>query len=170
MSNRPLNQKGLTLIELVVAIGIASFVVVAAAAVIFQLITVPERNSNHMTAYTEVQNAGFSVSRDAVQAYDVTVDDDAWLTLDWADWGGYAHQVVYTLEDSSDGLKELWRDYSYSDIDGPKEETMLVARYIDPGTNCSWDEVEKVLTLVITAQVGDESATRTYNIEPRPLS
>lgn len=169
MSDRPLNQNGFTLVELMVAIGIASFVVVAAAAVIFQLITVPERNSNHMTAYTQVQNAGFSVSRDAVQAQDITVDGADWLTLDWVDWGGYAHQAVYTLEDGSGGLKELWRDYSYYDIDGLKEETLLVARYIDPGeTNLNWEE--NVLTLVIRAQVGDESATRTYNIEPRPNS
>jgi prepilin-type N-terminal cleavage/methylation domain-containing protein len=167
MSDRPLNQNGFTLVELMVAIGIASSIVVAAAVVIFQLITVPERNSNHMTAYTQVQNAGFSVSRDAVQAQDITVDGAAWLTLDWVDWEGYAHQAVYTLEDGSSGLKELWRTYSINDV---PEETIMVARYIDPGTNSNWDESEHVLTLVITAQVGDESATRTYNIEPRPNS
>jgi len=165
MSDRPLNQKGFTMVELVVAIGIASFVVVAAAAVIFQLITVPERNSNYMTAYTQVQNAGFSVSRDAVQAHDITVDGTDRLTLDWIDWEGDTHQVVYTLEDGSGGLKELWRDYS----NGVSQETMLVAKYIDPDeTNITWEG--NVLTLVITAQVGDESATRTYNIEPRPNS
>lgn len=169
MSDSSLNQKGFTLVELVIAISIAGSIVVAAAAVIFQLITVPERNSNHMTAYTQVQNAGFSVSRDAVQAYYVKVDGADWLTLDWVDWEGDTHEIVYTLEDASDGLKELWRTYSYSDNGTPEEETMLVARYIDPGeTNLNWEE--NVLTLVITAQVGDESATRTYNIEPRPLS
>jgi len=165
MSDSSWNQNGFTLVELTVAIGIAAFVVVAAAAVIFQLITVPERNSNYMTAYTEVQNAGFSVSRDVVQAHDITVDGADWLTLDWIDWEGDTHQVVYTLEDGSGGLKELWRDYS----NGVSQETMLVARYIDPDeTNLTWEG--NVLTLVITAQVGDESATRTYNIEPRPLS
>ena len=156
--------------ELVIAISIAGFVVVASAAVIFQLITVPDRNSNYMTAYTAVQNAGFSVSRDAVQAHEITVDDDSltpdFLTLGWVDWEGDAHQVVYTLEDASGGLKELWRDYS----NGGTQETMLVAKYIDPGTNCNWDGTENLLTLVITAQVGDETATRTYNVEPRPLS
>ena len=167
MSGRHLDQNGFTLIELVIAIGIASLIVVAAAAVIFQLITVPERNSNHMTADTQVQNAGFSISSDAVQAQNVTVDGDDWITLKWADWGGKQYQAVYTLEDGAGGLKELWRSYA---INGGPPETMLVAKYIDPGTNCSWDEVEKVLTLAITARVGDESATRTYNIEPRPLS
>jgi hypothetical protein len=122
-----------------------------------------------MTAYTQVQNAGFSVSRDAVQAQNVTVDGGPFLTLDWIDWDdGDAHHVVYTLENGTDGLKELLRTYSYS-IDGvPKVETMVVAEYIDPGTNCTL--VGNVLTLVVTAQVGDKTATRTYNVEPRPLS
>jgi len=167
MSDRPLNQKGFTLVELLVAIGIASFLIVGVAAAILQLISVSDRNSNYMTAYTQVQNAGFSVSRDAVQAQEITVNGAAWITIDWIDWEGLPHQVVYTLEDASGGLKELWRTYSIEDV---PQGNIRVARYIDPGTNSSWDESEHVLTMVITAQVGDESATRTYNIEPRPYS
>ena len=171
MKGKPLNQKGVTLVELVVSMGIAAFIVVAAATVIFQLDTVSARNSNYMTAYTEVQNAGFSVSRDTTMAQTVTVDDPLTITLEWSDWEGDTHEIVYTLQDASSGLKELWRTYSFEEggVAQP-EETMRVARYIDPVTNCSWDETEKVLTLVITAQVGDQTATRTYNVEPRPLS
>jgi len=175
MSGKPLNQKGMTLVELLIALAIASFVVAAAALVIFQLLTTPERNSDYMTAYTQVQNAGFSVSRDAVQAQEVTVDGGSFLTLDWIDWEGYAHKVVYTLQDASDGLKELWRSYS---INGSPAETMVVAEYIDPATSCRWGddpatpeiEPENVLTLNVKAQVGDKTASRTYNVEPRPDS
>jgi len=184
MSRKPLNQKGFTLMELLVAIGIASFLIVGVTAAILQLISVSDRNSNYMTAYTEVQNAGFSVSRDAVQALVVSDADDPgtpeieFLTLDWRDFEDNAHEVVYTLKDASDGLKELWRDYSYSDNGIPKEETLLVAKYIDPATSCRWGddpatpeiEPENVLTLEVTAEVGGKTATRTYNIEPRPLS
>ena len=173
MKGKPLNQKGITLVELLVSIGIASFLIVGVAVAIFQLISVSDRNSNYMTAYTEVQNAGFSVSRDAVQALVVSDADDPGtpevelLTLDWIAFDGYIHQAVYTLEDASDGLKELWRDYSINDV---TQETMLVAKYIDPATSCSWDDSENVLTLEVTAQVGGKTATRTYNVEPRPLS
>jgi len=173
MKDKLLNQKGVTLVELVIAIGIAAFIVVAAATVLFQLDTVSARNSNYMTAYTEAQNAGFSVSRDTTMAQTVTVDDPAtFVTLNWSDWEGDTHEIVYTLQDASAGLKELWRTYSF-EIDGvaQPEETMRVARYIDPNeTSRNWDESEKVLTLVVTAQVGDQTATRTYNVEPRPLS
>jgi prepilin-type N-terminal cleavage/methylation domain-containing protein len=183
MSRKLLNQKGMTLVELLIALAIASFVVAAAALVIFQLLTTPERNSDYMTAYTQVQNAGFNVSRDAVQAEAVSVTDDPEtpeieiLTLDWIDWQDNTHQVVYTLKDASDGLKELWRDYSIRDSNGVliKNETLVVAQYIDSGTYCSWDddndpETPNVLTLEVTAQVGDKTATRTYNVEPRPYS
>jgi len=165
-----MNQKGMTLIELLIALAIASFVVAAAAAAIFQLLTTPERNSDYMTAYTQVQNAGFSVSRDAVQAQNVTVDGGSFLTLNWVDWDNDTHQVVYTLEAGTDGLKELWRDYSYSDNGVPREETMVVAEYLagPPGTSRSWDG--NVLTLTVKAQVGDKTATRTYKVEPRPDS
>ena len=172
MSRKPLDQKGMTLMELMVAIGIASFLIVGVTAAILQLISVSDRNSNYMTAYTEVQNAGFSVTSDAVQALAVSIVDDPetpeveLLTLDWLDFNGDTHQVVYTLEDGSGGLKELWRDYS----NGVTQETTRVAKYIDPVTNCSWDETENVLTLVVTAEVGSKTATRTYNVEPRPLS
>lgn len=171
MKGKPLNQQGVTLVELVVSMGIAAFIVVAAATVIFQLDTVSARNSNYMTAYTQVQNAGFSISRDAVMAQAVD-DTSGFVTLDWVDWEGDDHRVAYTLKDASGGLKELWRTYSF-EMNGvaQPEETMRVARYIDPNeTSRSWDESEKVLTLVITAQVGDQTATRTYNVEPRPLS
>ena len=165
--NKPLNQKGMTLMELVIAIAIAGFVIVGVAAAIFQLLAVSDRSSNYMTAYTEVQNAGFSVSRDATQAQAVD-DTSGFVTLDWVDWEGDAHEVVYTLEDASGGLKELWRTYSINDV---PQETIRVARYIDAAeTNLAWDESENVLTLEITAQVGDQTATRTYNVEPRPLS
>jgi prepilin-type N-terminal cleavage/methylation domain-containing protein len=168
-----MNQKGMTLIELLIALAIASFVVAAAAAVIFQLLTTPERNSNYMTAYTQVQNAGFSVSRDAVQAKEVSVADDPgtpeveFLTLHWVDYGvgGASHHVVYTLKDGTNGLKELWRSYSINDV---TQETIVVAKYIDSGTNCTL--VGNVLTLVVTAEVGGKTATRTYNVEPRPIS
>lgn len=173
MREKPVNQKGMTLVELLIAIVIAGFIVVGASVALFQLLTVSDRNSDYVTAYTEVQNAGFNISHDAVQAQGVSVIDDLGtperelLTLDWIDSEGNAHQAVYTLEDASDGLKELWRDYS----NGVTQETIRVARYIDdPGTSCTWDDIEKVLTLVVTAQVEDQTATRTYNVEPRPLS
>jgi len=157
-----LNQKGLTLLELVIAMAIATLVVGAASAVWFQMSTGSDRDTKYMAAFTQVQNAGSWITRDAVQAQQV-YDTSGLVTLAWVDWEGNSHQVMYTLE----GSGELRRSYS---INSGAPETTLVAVYIDSSTTCDWDEDERMLTLVIMAQVGERSASRTYKVEPRPLS
>ncbi len=161
MSKRS-NQKGVTLVELLIGIGVAALVVGAAVAVWLQLTTVSSRNSDYAVAYAQVQNAGDWVSRDAVQ---ITVaptfgDGNGFpVTLEWDDWDGTAHQVVYTLEGASGELRRT--------VDGGSP--ILVAQHIDSTkTSCTWDE--GLLTLEITAQVGERIASRTYKVEPRALS
>lgn len=172
MNDKPLNQKGMTLVELLIAIAVAGLVVAVVAAIMFQLFGVSDRTSDHVVSYNQVQNAGYWISHDAVQAQEVD-DTSGLVTLDWVDWDGNAHQVIYTLQDASDGLKQLRRSYYTKDsgqTDFEHQNTIVVAQYIDSSTTCDWDEDERVLTLVVTAQVGDQTATRTYKVEPRPLS
>jgi len=170
MSKKPSNQKGLTLVELLIAMIVGAMIAGAVVASMFQLFTVSDRNSDYAAAFTQVQNAGYWVSHDAVQAQQVWDEDDpdppvvGFLIMKWVDWDGDAHQVVYTLE----GSGQLKRSYS---INGDPPETIVIAQYIDPSpanTNCSWDG--SVLTLKITAQVGDQTVSRTYKVEPRPSS
>jgi len=166
MNKKPLNQKGLTLVELLIAMTVGAMIAGAVVASMFQLFTVSDRNSDWNAAFTQVQNAGYWVSHDAVQAQEVD-DTSGLVTLDWVDWENDVHHVVYTLEGTGE-LRELKRAYS---LNGSPQETMVVAQYIVPGqanTDCSWDE--NVLTLVITAQVGDQTVSRTYKVEPRPSS
>jgi len=167
MNKKRSSQKGLTLIELLVAMVVVAMITGAVVASIIQLFTMSDRNSNYNAAFTQVQNAGYWVSHDAVQiTQEPTVIDPApsefvSLTLDWVDGEGNTYQVVYTLE----GSGQLKRTYS---INGSPQETIVIAQYIDPSTTCDWDG--NVLTLVITAQVGDQTVTRTYKVEARPLS
>ena len=173
MNKKPLNQKGLTLVELLIAMIVAAMIAGAVVGSMFQLFTVSDRNSNYNAAFTQVQNAGYWVSHDAVQAQEVD-DTSGLVTLDWVDWENDAHHVVYTLQDAdpADGVEELHRAYSFEEGGVPQpEETVIIAQYIVPGqanTDCSWHE--NVLTLVITAQVGDQVVSRTYKVEPRPTS
>lgn len=242
MSVKPSREKGFTFIELIIVMVIGSLVASAVATAIYQLFLTTELNRDHMTAYRQVQHAGYWVSRDAVGTKNVTVDDDPstsdFITMEWLDWDGVTHQTVYTLVDGSDGLKKLRRSYS---VDSVVQQDTAVADYIDataynntlsqsinstdttitvastdgfpsegvlhiedelieyagktittftdctrgvyattaaahssgvdarcsPNTNCYWDG--DMLSLVITAQVGDQVATRIYNVEPRPL-
>jgi len=169
MSGKRSNQKGFTFIELIVAMIIAAMITGAVVASIIQLFTMSDTNSNYNAAFTQVQSAGYWVSHDAVQAEQVTLTPD-FITLNWVDWDGTnAYKVVYTLE----GSGQLKRSY-YKKIDGSEEFELqgnfLIAQYIDPSTTCEWNEEEGVLTLVVTAQVGDQTVSRTYKVEARPTT
>jgi prepilin-type N-terminal cleavage/methylation domain-containing protein len=169
-------QGGFTLVELLVALPIAGLVVYAATGAVVDILN-STRASSHMVTYIQVQSAGYWVSYDALQAQDVTTGANAGfpLTLSWTDWdSGDEHLVTYALEDMVSGdLKYLQRQES---VNGAPTAPSLIGEYIyvdtDPNepTNCVWNEDEKVLTFAVKAQVGEQVATRTYEIKPRPLS
>jgi len=166
------NQKGFTLIELLITVMIVAGIGVVTSAAIGELIQ-SNRTSNHMVAVRQVQQAGYSVNRDVVQAQDISVPDVNGgfnFTLNWIDWvSGEAHEVVYDLTPAGE-LYQLKRNATA----GANSTTTIVGQYIyfDPGspgsTECSWNATERVLTLNITAKVGLQTASRTYEIKARP--
>ena len=133
------NQRGFTLVEMLIVLAIAGIVTAAATMTIIQVISGSSSSSNHMTAVRQVQNAGFWVSRDAQMAQSVApapYPDGFPLTLTWTDRYGNDHQVVYSLVDMpSGGLKELQRQHTSVALS--LDVTSTVAEFIDPdGTNC----------------------------------
>lgn len=243
MSRKHLGQQGFTYVELLIVIVIGGLVLTSVVAAVNQLFLTSELNREHMTAYRQVQHAGYWVSRDGISAQGVSIDYDSatpdFLQVEWVEWDGQANEVAYTLADDSDGLKTLRRCWS---VDSAVEQDTAVADFIDattyetmltnaideddetvsvgsatafpsngvlyvggeliqyagktsttftgcvrgaydtsaaehasstpvtcsPFTNCYWDG--DVITLVITARVGEQAATRTYKIETRPYA
>jgi prepilin-type N-terminal cleavage/methylation domain-containing protein len=160
-------QWGFTLIELLVAITIAGVITGGITAAVMQVLTINTRASNHMIAVRQVQQAGKEVSKDTLQAQNVTWSGNPGfnLTLTWKDIENAENVVVYTIDDG-----ELERSHS---INGTAEATArpVVAEYIDPDqTGCVLEG--GVLTFTVTAVVGNgsnqASETRVYEIEPRP--
>ena len=172
------DQKGFTLIELLIAVAIFAVVVVAADAVVVQIVQ-SNRTSSHMVALRQVQQAGYRVSLDALQAQNISVSNVSGsggfpLTLNWTTWGTAwdpckFYEVVYNLTNPSGELYQLQRQETV----GTDTTTTVVGQYIYLGTEppssteCSWNATEKVLTLNITAMVGLETESRTYEIKPR---
>jgi len=164
------NQKGFTLIELLIAVAIFAVVAVAANAVIVQIVQ-SNRTSSHMVALRQVQQAGYRVSQDCIQAQNISVSNVSGrggfpLTLNWTTWGGGEfHTVVYNLVNPSGGLYQLERQET---VDNQTTTTAVVAQHICNGTTqCSWNATGKVLTFNVTARVGLETESRTYEIKPR---
>jgi len=160
------NQRGFTLLELLVVIALTGIIGAAAAMSIHQVFTGTALSNDQNTAVNQVRSAAYWIIRDGQMAKTVNDNPEVpkFLELTWASWdGSESYNVTYELLDSPDGLKVLQRNY-----DG---QQMLIAQYIKPegaGTDCHWDEVEKVLSVNITAEVGDKTETRTFQVKARP--
>lgn len=158
-------EKGLSLIELLLVIALTGIIGAVATMSISQVFTSAAISNDQNTAINQVRNAGHWISRDVQMAKTVNDNpgDPKFLELTCENWdASETHTVIYSLLDSSGGLKELWRDWD--------SQQTLIAQYIKPRetgvTDCSWDG--EVLTVNITAQVGDKTETRTLQIKPRP--
>jgi len=173
------DQRGFTLIELLVTTAIVALMVGAAAMATFQGINITQRSNDHMTAIRQVQNAGYWISRDALMAEQVIVDDDPatvdFLTLLWSEWDEdkhshpINHSVTYYFEDIAGGITKLKRIHWSSA--GADEQT-LVAEYIyynpnDPDDTTKVSFQSPVLTMQIAAYFGEAEETKEYTVQRR---
>ena len=168
------SERGFTLIEVLVVVAIVALIVSGAAMATFQVINVTKRSNDHMTVTRQVQNAGYWISHDALMAEYVTVGDNpetgAFLTLNWTEWSydeyeaSIYHTAVYTFHDLSGGIGKLQRNHW---IDAVVSEQTLVAEYIDLA-NTEAEDNGFVLTLQITASLGEAEEIREYRVKYRP--
>jgi prepilin-type N-terminal cleavage/methylation domain-containing protein len=168
-------QKGLTLVELVIVVALAGIVSVAIVATTFQVFNFSALASNQMTAIRQVQQAGFWISPDVMMADPSEIADTPpqgkFLVLVWTH-DGTDYKVEYRLQDGV-----LLRDRytkAHLDPDYNWDYTTTIAQYIDtsvdpetgkPKTNYSWTAGK--LTLTVTATMGEQTETRTYEVKPR---
>ena len=187
-------ERGTSLVELIIALPIAALIVAGVAGIFYQVVKASDYANDAVGAYTEVQRAGARVSRDAVQAQvvpdnnygntgtvliavdqDVSISGTEVLILEWTDWDGDHMEVAYSLVTvGGSSLKELQRTLK---VNGSVTDTYVAAEDLDDSidpesfaarTRFEWSSAEKeVVRLVVTALVGQESSTRTYEIRPR---
>ena len=164
------DQRGLTIIELLVVIVLTGIITAAITTTFFQVFDMNTRTANHMAALSQVQQAGKLVSEDMLEAQNVDAEDDLdtpelELVTFWATDNTY--KVIYKLEDTS-GPTILWREYY---VNLALNSTTKVAEYIDPDPDqTSFTPEGDAFIFKVTATVGKESEQRLYRVQPRPGS
>ena len=152
------DQKGLTLVEVIVAAGIAALVVGALGTAIHQFIMTSERGNDKLRALHDVQNAAYWLTLDGERAEATNLVNGApaagRMTLSWTS-GGQDHTSTFSLSGT-----ELKRDHNGT--------ITTVARHV---SSVGFSIAAQLLTVTITStpegRVGiNEQAT--YKIWLRP--
>jgi prepilin-type N-terminal cleavage/methylation domain-containing protein len=171
------DSRGLTLIELLVALGIGSVVAAGALMVLSQLFILVPKAENNMLTIRQVQNAGWWMERDGLSAQVITPTPNLFtlstatpLIMSYVKWDATKSTITYSV-DANHTLQRLvvvTNESTGSVISSNQMQiadsiTSITAQYNVPDVN----NPRKILTLTITAQVGSSSETRVYKISPR---
>jgi len=175
-------EKGFTLIEVLVVVGILGAIMGVMAMTVGIMPKVSGESNDQAIALRQVQNAGYWITRDAQRAQNI--DDDVtapnFLILTWTEWdfgvnpvSATYHAVTYTLEDMPGDAKKLMR--RHQDNEGTDEQ-ILIAEYIyyDPGGDPDnstgvIDYQSPTLAVRITATFGEaEKVSSVYKASRRP--
>ncbi len=175
------DQKGFSLIEILVVVAITGVVSVAISAIIFTMMDVVTQNRSHIDAIVQVQNAERWLERDVKMAQTVEVvrndpTHTGTLNLSWHDWDGNRSEVTYSIEDG-----ELIRtEIEYPVIGLTSNYVTLIAKDVVSGSPSTSFAVSTALTqrrsvhVFITVEnnsstVSETRETRYFEIDPRPI-
>ncbi len=189
-----MNEKGMTLVELLVALPVAALIAAGTAGVYYQMMITRAEVDNSLAANAQLQRVGAWFSLDAVQAHvvnDNNYDDEDTmeiavdqvtgiagtevLSLEWTDWDNNSVQVLYSLATvPGSPLKELRRtvtvngSVSTSHVAGENLDDSFDQETLLDRTRFEWSNEDKqTVRFVGTATSGEESVTRTYEARPR---
>ncbi len=159
------NQKGFTLIEILVAMAITGFIGVGLTMAASQVMSVNALSVNHVIVVKQVENAAYWINRDARMAQIIQPNGVSGfpLNLSWVEWDNTTHQVAYVISNG-----ELQRS---SSINGTQPIQIAVAQYIDSNAdNTSCQYSNGVFNFKVTASVSGfrpANQTRMAQVIPR---
>lgn len=169
-------QRGLTLIELMIAIALTGIVTAAITMVVSDVFSASARTSNQMIALRNVEAANYWLSRDVRQAdpgrINLSPSGAQLVVLEWPlfdeeDEVWRTTIVDYILDHTTGDLRRLEYLKPDSSSDPELVAHTIVAQHIDSGTTLRWDDDTRVLVFEVTATVRGQSVIRMYEIMPR---
>jgi type II secretory pathway component PulJ len=164
------NQRGFTLIAVLIITAITGIIGSGILTVIFQVYQIQASGLARMIAVKEVERAVHWITRDALMAQEVyppdPLNDSGFpITLKWIEWNNTSNSVEYRVQGG-----ELQRNVS---INGGQPTMTVVINCLKPDatlTNC--DFTDGILAFKITAGkdgFGSANETRTFNVVLRAL-
>jgi prepilin-type N-terminal cleavage/methylation domain-containing protein len=175
------NQRGMTLIELILVISVIAIIGSAATATIFQIVRGSGTSNNREVAISNLESAADWFTKDALQAQGRPnqvnppiinpgdppppdeLDVDFPITFMWTDYGDdytsslddYEYTCTYTLE-TSGKLTRTVEKYNIDDV-LVSQSTTLVADKISTNTSmsfCEYNWIKEYIVLTLTSIVG----------------
>ena len=160
------NQKGFTLIEVLVTVGILGAIMGVLSMTVISIMTITPRTNDWAIALGQVQNAGYWISRDVLMSQIVTPAQnpgDPLVALEWNDGGGTHYEVDYVFI-SGDSGEELRRQ-----LNGASPGILIAQYIVEVDTSFEEDAVvDDKYNLTVKASCGEAEVERVYQVTPRP--
>jgi prepilin-type N-terminal cleavage/methylation domain-containing protein len=157
------SQYGFSMIELLAGMALSGILIGGIVMTIFQVNVGTEQNKNNMYALRQVQNTGYYISRDTLQAECISLGTNNGfpIELSWNDPGtSENHSIKYEYDSYTRSLTRTNLINS---------STIKIADNIDSTTSFT-NNGTGYFVLTVTANMSGyqpASATRTYEAEPR---
>jgi len=152
------DQRGTTLIELLISVGLTAIIAVVLGSVIFQFAQATEQGNGQLQALHDLQNAGYRITADGKRAETTNLIEGAGpvstMTLAWSD-GEQSNTITYSLSGT-----DLEREHNGT--------TRVVARHV---SGVEFSISQGVVTVTITSAPAGRwgvSKQATYKTYLRP--
>ena len=153
------DEGGYMLLELLTVMPIISVVMGVMAMTTIMIMDVSAQNNNHIMTLTQVQNAGYWVTRDAMNGQVITPAPSTGVLVNiaWDDWAGTHNEIDYILSEG-----QLKRQENGGDA-------IIIAQHIvENDTSLIQDpnNVNKYI-FTVTASIGETQLERDYEVSMR---
>ncbi len=178
------NQKGFTLIEILVVVALTGMLSTAISGVVMMTFDIISDNRAHVDAISQVQNAERWIQRDCKMAQFVRIErdpadptDTGMLHMRWTTWDNVRIQVTYWVDPATNELLRTVNEYQHAPNTGwtltNTADTFIAKDVVDGAPDTlfhdfdkdSDDPQERLIHLHIT--VGNEATTQDVRYESR---
>ena len=150
------DERGVTLVEILVALAITGLITGTLVTAIYQIYQVTGWGSNQMRVQHDLQNAATWLNRDVVSASEAEI---------------IGSRMVLTIPTSI--IDTINITYTYSEAEGTLSRdsggsSLIIARRVDSVDFSATGTVTSVITITITSRASDVTQSATLQLDMRP--